>query len=461
MSAPRIVIIGAGPAGIRAAQTLSEAGLRPVVIDEGIRSGGQIYRRPPASIVRDPTSVYGFDTRRALAIHRSFDDLLDRIDYKPETLVWSIVKGQLHISTGSGTGRLAWDRLILATGAMDRVIPFSGWTLPGVFTLGGAQVALKYQACAIGSRPVFFGSGPLLYLVAYQYAAAGVPVQAVLDTAPKHARLRSLPGLLRAPAILAKGAYYVAWLRTHGVPLWSGVRPIEAEAGVDGALARFVWRDAADARHETPCDALASGFGLRSETQLADLCGIPFVYEPCQRQWVPKQDADGRAAVDGIYLAGDGASIKGAIAAELSGERAAHLLLADLGLGDGKSRVRHLSRRLGRLDKVRVALEQYAFPFPADIAAASPDDLTVCRCEGITAGALREAASRLGASEINRIKAFTRLGMGRCQGRVCGTAAAEIIAAACNSSVEGVGRLRGQAPVKPISMAALAASERS
>ena len=44
--------------------------------------------------------------------------------------------------------------------------PFAGWTLPGVFTLGGAQVALKSQGCAIGERVVFMGTGPLLYLVA-------------------------------------------------------------------------------------------------------------------------------------------------------------------------------------------------------------------------------------------------------------------------------------------------------
>ena len=459
MISPRIIIVGAGPAGIRAAEVISRAGLRPIVIDEAIRSGGQIYRRSPAPIARDPRSIYGFETARALALHRTFDDLLEGIDYRPETLVWGIEPGKLNYATASKAGNLGWDCLILATGAMDRIIPFPGWTLPGVFTLGGAQIAFKYQACSIGARPVFFGTGPLLYLVAYQYASAGVAVQAVLDTAPRLARVRALPGLLHSPRTLAKGAYYVAWLRSRGIRLRSGVRPIEASAGADGAIESFVWRDAAGHSCNTLCDSLGFGFGLKSETQLADLCGVSFYYDAGQRQWLPRQDRDGRTAVPGVYLAGDGASIKGADAAELSGERAARALLIDLGHRSGDDRLHFLNRRLRRLDKVRAALDLKAFPFPADIAATSSDDVTVCRCEGITAGQLREAVSNLGASEINRVKAFTRLGMGRCQGRVCSAAAAEIIAAKQCSSIENVGRLRGQAPIKPVSCAALVSAE--
>ena len=97
-----------------------------------------------------------------------------------------------------------------------------------------------------------------------------------------------------------------------------------------------------------------------------------------------------------------------------------------------------------------------AFPFPADWAAQAPDELVICRCEDITAGAAaRSARSDTGADEMNRLKALTRVGMGRCQGRMCGAAAAEILAHASGRPLAEVGRLRGQAPIKPLPFALL------
>ncbi len=454
--APRVVIVGAGPAGLRAAETLVQAGLRPLVVDEAPASGGQVYRRPPPAIRRDPKAIYGFDAGRACDQHRTFDRLQGRIDHWPSSTVWNVQGRTLHVMGGAGPQEATWDCLILATGAVDRVIPFAGWTLPGVFTLGGAQVALKSQACAIGKRPVFVGTGPLLYLVAHQYAAAGVRVGAVLDTAPPGARRAALPGLLADRRALLKGLYYVLRLRSRGVRLASGVRPLAARAGPNGAVAELVWRDAGGREQRTACDALATGFGLRSETQLADLCGVPFAFEPVQRQWLPVQDSDGRTPVEGVYLAGDGAAVKGAGAAEVSGARAAHALLRDIGRIESALALDGLNRKIGRIERFRRALETAAFPFPAGLAAAAVDDLMICRCEAVTAGELRRAVRDHGAAELNRAKAVTRLGMGRCQGRICGPAAAEILSKALGAPLEAVGRLRGQAPIKPLPLATLA-----
>lgn len=449
-----IAIVGTGPAGVRAAEILVQAGLRPTVVDEGPDSGGQVYRRPPEPLRLEPRSLHGYDAGRAVALHETFDSLRPHIDHLPATLVWSASSGELELLTGSRRRRLRWDRLILATGAMDRIIPFEGWTLPGVYTLGGAQVALKHQACTVGSRPIFLGTGPLLYLVAWQYAAAGVQPAAVLDTAPPAARRRSLLGLMRGGRNFAKGVRLVVGLRARGVALATGVRPLAAIGGPDGTVRELVWRDPRGALRRTGCDAVAVGFGLSSETRLADLCGLPFAFHAGQRQWLPICDEQGRSAAPGVYLAGDGAGIDGAAAAELSGARAAHALLHDLGhAGSGKT-ASALGHRLSSLARFREVLDSKAFPFPAALATAAADELVICRCEGVTAGVLRDAAQRLGASEINRAKAFTRIGMGPCQGRVCGPAAAEILAAALGVPLEAIGRLRGQAPVKPVPLAA-------
>jgi NADPH-dependent 2,4-dienoyl-CoA reductase/sulfur reductase-like enzyme len=448
-----VVIVGAGPAGVRAAERLVQAGLRPMVIDENGAAGGQIYRRPPPGLGRTPRDSYGLEAGRARKLHGAFDRLAGRIDYRPNTSVWSAAGRRLDVVGPNGAGHLSWGKLILATGAMDRVIPIPGWDTPGVFTLGGAQIALKYQACAIGRRPVFLGTGPLLYLVAYQYLKAGVDVAAVLDTAPFSGKIRGALGMLAGGTAFAKGLYYLARLVAAGVTVKSDISPVAIETTRDQRVAavRYKTRGGEVA---VACDSVGFGFGLRSETQLADLLDIPFTFERSLRQWLPEIDAWGRSHIEGIYLAGDGVQLAGAQAAELSGIRAAEALLHDAGHHDASGPIRSLNRRLARWHRFRDTMAELAFPFPHRLAQECDDGLMICRCEGISAGAIRDAVRNLGQTDINRVKAFTRVGMGRCQGRVCQAAAAEITASASNLDISSATRLRGQAPVKPLPMAA-------
>ncbi|MET0210925.1 MAG: FAD/NAD(P)-binding oxidoreductase [Burkholderiaceae bacterium] len=453
-AAPAPVIVGAGPAGIRAAAALAAHGVRPILIDEAARAGGQIYRRPPPHFSRPASTLYGMEAARATALHAAIDGLGDRIDYRPDSLVWNAQDSQLDVLHGpSRTTRcVPYGQLIVATGATDRVLPVPGWTLPGVYTLGGAQVALKFQGCAIGRRVVFAGTGPLLYLVAYQYARAGVDVAAVLDTARLAQQVAAVPAMLTQPVVLTKGLYYVGWLRAHGVAVRTGVHleRMEGEPGQE-RVRSVTWREGGE-QHSIDCDAVGFGYALRSETQLADLLGCRFAFAPLQRAHLPERDAQGRSSVSGVYLAGDGAGIMGADAAEWAGELAALTLLADQGVAVDNGRAAALQRRLARSTVFRAGLER-AFPFPGDWAARAPDDVVVCRCENVTAGELRQCARDTGADEMNRLKALTRVGMGRCQGRMCGAAAAEVLAHAAGKPVQQVGRLRAQAPLKPIPIA--------
>ncbi|MDR6391314.1 FAD-dependent oxidoreductase [Paraburkholderia phenoliruptrix] len=451
--APRVIIVGAGPAGVRAAQACVEAGVRPTVIDEGRRDGGQIYRRQPDGFSRSYDTLYGTEAARAAALHQSFDVLKGRIDYRPETLVWNISANEVHTVSGTRYGTLPFDALIICSGATDRLMPVKGWHQAGTYSLGGAQVALKSQGCAIGSRIVMMGSGPLLYLVSAQYVKAGAQIAAVLDTSTFMQRLTALPRLLALPAVLKKGLALTRVLSKARVPVYRGVEPLEIkgspETGVSGvkvALPR-------GKRLEFTCDAVALGYHLRPETQLADLAGCDFIFDDDAKQWLPAIDGDGRSSVKGVYLAGDGAHVRGADAAERAGRLAALAALRDhgvqaAGIGDMDS----LRAELARFSRFAAGLRE-AFPWPAKFAAALPDETIVCRCEAITAGELRRVVREAGATEANRAKAFSRVGMGRCQGRYCGHAGAEVIAAAACMPLASVGRLRGQAPVKPLPVA--------
>ncbi len=439
------VIVGAGPAGIRAAQTLLAHGVRPCLVDEGLRGGGQIYRRQPENFRREPKALYGFEASKAVAVHQTLDQLATAIDYRPQTLVWNAEDNRLDTLQNRCAGKIDYQNLIVATGATDRILPVPGWTLPGVYSLGAAQIALKYQGCAIGERVVFAGSGPLLYLVAYQYAKAGAKVVAVLDSAPFSAQCRALPALLGQPLTLAKGLYYRAWLTAHGIPVHQGatLQRIKGEKRVSAVQ----WQGNA-ALKQLECDAVAFAHALRSETQLADLLGCEFHWSPLNRAWLPSRDNAGRSSVKGVYLAGDGAGIMGADAAEMAGELAALTLLADSGHTVDAARVAELQVKLAAIERFRHGLET-AFPFPVDWAAQTLDETVVCRCEEVSAGDIRAVVSD-GHWEMNRVKAMCRVGMGRCQGRMCGLAAAEIVAHSSGRELASIGRLRGQAPIKPL-----------
>ena len=446
MAQPRIIVIGAGPSGVRAAEELVRAGVRPVVIDEGRRDGGQIYRRQPEGFHRGYEALYGTEAERAMALHGAFDALRQHVDYRPDTLAWNIAEGRVWTNCNGAVEALEYDALLLCTGATDRLMPVRGWQFAGTFSLGAAQVALKAQGCAVGSRVAFLGSGPLLYLVAAQYVKAGAEVACVLDTAPALARIAALPRLLSQPGVLWNGVRLTRDLKRAGVPVHYGVEPLEIlgdpETGVSGLRFR-----AGGAEHELACDAVAMGWHLRPETQLADLARCAFRFDAATRQWLPEQDRDGRSSVPGVYLAGDGARILGARSAEASGRLAALAALSDL--GTAITDPAPLRAEVAEYGRFAAGLAQ-AFPWPHEQAAALPDDTVLCRCEGVTVGEMRQVDAR----EANRAKAFNRVGMGRCQGRYCGLAGAEVLAAALGVPVEDVGRLRGQAPVKPLSISA-------
>lgn len=440
------VIVGAGPAGICAAKTLVAAGLRPIVIDEGFRAGGQIYRRPFVDDGRSAVDLYGSEAEKATRLHREFDALLPSIDYRPQTLVWNIAGNQLHLMTDGKHQQIKFQNLILSTGATDRVLPFPGWTLPGVYTLGAAQTVLKAQGCTIGKKVVFLGSGPLLYLVAWQYLKAGGDVAAVLDTAPFMAKFNLFSAFRFDPRLVLTGMSYAARLIRHGVKLRYNIRPTR----VDGSqyVEGLSFKSGAKT-HSIACDAVAYGFALRPETQLADLSGCAFRFDDRDRTWLPVTDDTGRTNSKGVYLAGDGSGIAGADAAEISGELAALALIHDSGMAADPRRISVLAGARRRKAKLRDILEK-AFPFPENWFEQVPGETKLCRCEEITISSVVDTINGGELRELNRLKALSRAGMGRCQGRMCSAAMAEVLSSTQKLDLAEIGRLRAQAPVKPL-----------
>ena len=200
-----LIVIGAGPAGMSAARRAAELGLRVIILDEQPAAGGQIYRNVDhASAVRN--DILGKDYTHGLTLTEGLDH--NNITHLTGAVVWQIDDGTRVAFTQNGTGALAvGQRILLATGALERSMPLSGWTLPGVMTAGAAQILLKQSGIAC-QNAVLVGSGPLLYLIATQMVRARVPPLALIETQKMSdltKSMRHLGGALRGWPYLVKG----------------------------------------------------------------------------------------------------------------------------------------------------------------------------------------------------------------------------------------------------------------
>jgi NADPH-dependent 2,4-dienoyl-CoA reductase/sulfur reductase-like enzyme len=451
-----LLIVGAGPAGMAAAVTARRYGLSVRVVDDQPAPGGQIWRGIE-TVAATPRlarlgAAYGAGVDRAAAF-RACGAL-----YEPESQLWQIEPGfRAFVTRGGQARRVGARAVILATGAQERPAPFPGWTLPGVLTVGAAQILLK-TADSVPSKPVWIaGCGPLPLLYMTQLVAAGGRIAGFLDTTPPgrlSAALRYLPQGLGRLGDLAKGLSWSLALRRAGFPVIRHVAELRAEG--EGRLQRLRYRAQDGREADVAAEVLLVHEGVvpNIHAPLALGCGV--TWNAAQQCYAPALDIWGETSQADVFVAGDGAGIGGAEAAEPRGRIAALRVAARLGrLGDEEAEMAARSERklLSHALALRPFLDALYAPRPQVFAPA--DETVVCRCEEVTAGELRERATQ-GRPGPNQLKAFTRAGMGPCQGRQCGYTMAHIVAAAQNRPVEEVGFYRIRPPLKPVTLGELA-----
>lgn len=456
MTAPAdLIVVGAGPAGMAAAATAASLGLSTVVIDEQAGPGGQIYRNTGRSPLAAP-DVLGPDYRRGEDLTRAMTNA--GVTFLTEATVWEVNRQrQIGLSHAGGARMLSARHILLATGAMERPCPIPGWTLPGVMTAGAGQLLLK-SAGLIPDVPVAIaGGGPLLFLVAWQYLQVGVEVVALVETTPRNAYLRSLPYLPRALGAmeyLIKGLHYIRDLKRAGVRMIAGTSALAAEGGEQVEALSF---DHGGTRRRIDCGLLLLHQGVVPNVQITRALGCAHDWDELQRCWRPRTDAWGNTEVGGIAVAGDGAGIAGAMAAEHRGQLAALSAAHQLGrLSEGERDSMAAEAQAGLVYEKRVRPFLDALYRPPQEIRRPADNTIVCRCEEVTAGDVRRMV-RLGCLGPNQTKSYGRCGMGPCQGRLCGLTVSEIIAAERKVPVAEVGYYRIRPPIKPIVLGELAA----
>jgi thioredoxin reductase len=447
-------VVGAGPAGMAAATLAAELGLETLIVDEQEAPGGQIYRAVERSLDNGPLGAdYLAGKPLAAALRAS------NATYLPATTIWHIdPDGTLSLITAGGSRAIRARRILIATGAIERPVPIPGWTLPGVMTVGAAQIMLKTGGLVPSGRTVLAGQGPLLWLVAGQLLRGGAPPALILETTPHanyHAAARLLPRTLwPARRALVKGLGLIREVKRAGIPIVRNVTGLHA-LGRDH-IEGVAWQGG-----ETVADLLLLHQGVIPNTQISLGLQLSHRWDEGQMCWRPVVDDWGATNLSTISVAGDGGGIAGAEAAALSGRLAAldaASFLDKIDPAERDRRARPIRRALKRELAIRPLLEALYRPAPAVLVPE--DSVIACRCEEVTVAQIRRAA-RLGAQGPNQAKAFTRCGMGPCQGRLCGPTVSAVMADTLGRPIAEIGTYRPRAPYKPITLGALAGLEKA
>ena len=455
-----LLVIGAGPAGLAAATDAARLGVDVALVDEQKTPGGQIYRN--VSRARERSIDYlGKDYMRGSQLVVEF--LQSAADYIDNASVWYLDERlEVGLLIDGASRFISCDQIILASGAQERPMPLPGWHKPGVMTAGAGQILLKSAAIVPQGKLVLAGSGPLLLLLAAQYLRAGVAIEAIVDTTPASRLLKALPALPRALGAtdyLLKGLSYMHAIRKARIPVYKHVDDLRVEGEERLEAVCFSSRRGKAARElRIDADTLMLHQGVIPNTRLPLAAGCDLAWDRQQQSWKVSRDNWGQSSVDRVMVAGDCGGIVGARAAELQGRLSALQVACKLNKLDQQQRDRAatpIPKFLRRHLSIRPFIDALYAPAPACLLPA--DDTLVCRCEEISAGEIR-AAARLGCVGPNQAKAFTRCGMGPCQGCLCGSTVSTLIADETGAAIEDVGYFRVRPPLKPITLGELASS---
>ena len=450
-----IAVLGAGPAGANAALAAAEQGLSVTLVDEQPKPGGQVWRAKSVSILSAPATPEtraGDDLRQAVAAAS--------INHHGDTRVWQIQHEgdlwHLHCLQGNQVTVICARALILATGAHEHVQPVPGWTLPGVLGLAGASALFKQHLSLPGKRTVVSGTGPMTFLVASEIRRLGGEVAAVVTPNGFGDWLFAMPSMLARPDLPARGAVWIADLIAAGVPIrWRhAVSQVHGKTHVTGVSHTPLSADWSPIGDTTRIDAdsLCLGNGLIPSIEAAQLAGLRIEHLPELGGWVPRTEIDGSTEIEGLFLCGDCAGIRGAAAARAQGEIAG--LKAVRFLGTPVVIPPALMRRHARSARFGVAMTRLSIPRPG-LCKLITDDTIICRCESLSRADV-QAEINTGAASTNAVKSGVRAGMGPCGGKFCQTAVARLIAAINNRPAGTVPPPAARPPLRPVPASALA-----
>lgn len=446
-----LLVVGAGPAGLAAAVAARSCGLDVAVADEYATVGGQIFRNihlPSITEVLDERTL-----KIGQELIAKFQE--SKVPFMPNTTVWGMEGNTVFCKSPDAVKKISASKILFATGGFERAVPFKGWTLPGVYTAGAAEMLFRSQGeLPTGKEPVVLcGNGPLLMALAAHLIEHGIPIAAWLDTGKFASKLSAsvhMGRIFQDMPYFKHGMHLALEIFKAKTPIVTGVTSVEA---VGGECVEKVRYTKAGKQHEIKTSVLIRHEGIIPRLQVANALDMELEWDSVQRYWYPKTDKFGRTSVNNVYIAGDNAFVHGGESAIWKGYVCGYAIAEDLGVvpaNEAKTKGAAYYDQMELLCKARDYLRYVFAPNPEVFNV--PDDTVICRCECVTAGEIRKAVKE-GYTNPGEVKIVTRTGMGPCQGRMCGTALAEIISQTCGKNIEEVGILKHRQPFSPVTLA--------
>jgi NADPH-dependent 2,4-dienoyl-CoA reductase/sulfur reductase-like enzyme len=383
-----LAVVGGGPAGIAAAVTAAQSGRSVVLLDDNPRPGGQIWREGANASRPQDAAVW----LERLAKSRT--------QVMGGARVFHARLGVLEVETDQSFSEIHHEKLILATGARELFLPFPGWTLPNFVGAGGLQALAKAGLPLNAKRVVVAGTGPLLLAVAAYLSEHGADVVCICEQASRlnlgafGLAMAGFPKKIVEGAKLRFQSRRAEYLANSWPVAAMGTERVEAVRISDNGRIR-----------EVKCDYLACGYHLVPNVELAQmlLCRL--------HEGFVEIDEFQHTSQAGVYCAGEPTGIGGmelsVLEGSIAGYAASDAKDAAAGLFPARARYRKLAGAMKKAFRLRPELETLAQP-----------ETVLCRCEDVPLGHVRKHASWKSA------KLHTRCGMGPCQGRICGAAAA-------------------------------------
>ena len=314
-----MICIGAGPAGLAAAVEAAKHGVQVTVFDENERPGGKLLKQIHKF----------FGSREHRAMERGFNignSFLDEareqgVEVSLKSVVLGIYEnGAVNVMVGDRIEQVKAQKTLVATGASENMIPFPGWTLPGVIGAGAAQTMANIHGIRPGNDILMVGSGNVGVIVSYQMMQAGSRVAAVIDAAPK----------------IGGYAVHAAKIARVGVPFMMShtIKAAHGKNHVEGATVIEVdssWQPVAGTEKSFEVDTICIAVGLNQMTQLLRMAGCKTAYAAPLGGRIPAHDINQQTSISGIYVAGDISGIEEASTAIIEGRIAGLAIAHSLG----------------------------------------------------------------------------------------------------------------------------------
>lgn len=462
-----VVIVGAGPAGMSAAFLLAQYGIKSTVIDENPSIGGVVYRVPGNGRDRNGKGAPETIKQDNEWISRMYERYSKYIHLVLQTRVLGSMENGKQLALYNTQNRVFpydYKNLILCTGCYERSVPFPGWTLPGVMTVGGAQLQVKQGHVRPGKKIVLVGSGPLLLIAARQLHTAGVEVLGVYESGRLTHLAKYSLSLLRNIPLLKEGLAHIRYLKQAKIPVKTGWGVVEATGndeltGVQVAPYDKDWRPVRDKAIFIKTDCLGVGYGFVSRIQLPQLLGVA-LHDSELSGLKPVTDSMMRTSIKNIFVAGDNAGVYGSQVAALQGQLAAIGCLTDLGTlspAEAEKIAWPIQKKSNACKSFQHTLREFS-KIRKGLLELPRKDTVICRCENVTLDQIDRSAKQE-IKDIITLKMTTRISMGDCQGKVCSSYCYDYLKQ--KTGKQDVGLLRSRFPLSLIPFDAMLAGRKN